>query len=95
MSGRGPLRAVVAAIDSGAGSVEDVVRRTGLDRELVNLAISRLIALGRLQVSASPAGCAFGNCGSCARFGATPEPGCSAVGSGRGPVLLTLTRPAE
>jgi hypothetical protein len=95
VSGQGPLRAVIAAIDAGASSVDDVVRRTSLDRDLVDLAIRRLIALGRLQVAPSPASCALGSCGSCAQVGASAVAGCSAAGGSRAPVMLTLTRPTQ
>lgn len=74
-----PLREVLAAVQAGAGSVPELVRRTGLDRDLVVMAIDRLVDLGRIRAQDLP-GCSGGGCGSC-EAPCTPTPG-------TGPVLL-------
>ena len=93
-----PLKSVLAAFDAGAHSLDDVRRRTGLDRDVVDAAVAHLVRMGRLSAESISAGCPSGGCGSCASGAADGSAGCGAAGpSGarRGPVLvgLSLRRP--
>lgn len=97
MSGPGPVRAVLQAFEAGATSLQDVERRTGLSRDLVDLAVERLVTMGRLDREELSVGCPGGGCGSCAA--ATPDgaPACgaskpSARRQGTVPVMLQLRR---
>ncbi|MFP5415654.1 MAG: hypothetical protein ACLGHZ_02055 [Actinomycetes bacterium] len=70
----GPLRAVLAAFEDGAGSLADVKVRTGLSRDVVTASVNHLVRLGRLRASQLAVGCPTGGgCGSCALASA----GCS------------------
>lgn len=62
----GPLRAVLAAVDSGASTVIEVSRQTGLDRDLVAAAIAHLIRIGRVSTTQLVTGCPATGCGGCA-----------------------------
>lgn len=59
------LRDVLAAIDDGARSVDDLARRTGLTPDLVDLALQQLARAGHLHPETIRAGCAAGGCTSC------------------------------
>jgi hypothetical protein len=88
-----PLRSVLDAIDSGAGSRADIVRATGLRADLVAAAIDHLVRMRRLEARALTSGCPSGGCGSCAS-GIGDAPGCGAVGPSparTGPVLVALS----
>ncbi len=97
MTGPGPLRAVLAALQDGAPSLTDVCHRTQLDRDLVEAAVDHLIRLGRVSAKELAIGCPGGGCGSCAS-GTDDAPGCGAQGPSAtrsGPVLVSLSvRPA-
>jgi hypothetical protein len=89
----GPLRAVLTAFDEGASSLDDVSRRTGLPRELVDAAVDHLVRMGRIQSKELTIGCPDGGCGSCAS-GSGGSAGCGADGPSAtrsGPVLVALT----
>lgn len=62
-----PLRAVLDAVASAGGgtTVADLARRTGLDEDLVRVALHQLVSLGRLGSSTMQLSCAEGGCGSC------------------------------
>lgn len=65
MSG-GPLRAVLAAIDDGALTANEIRRRTGLPHELIRSALEQLQRMGRLTAEQVAIGCPPAGCGSCA-----------------------------
>lgn len=94
MSTPGPLRAVLAAFDTGAGTLHEVAVRTGLDPDVVRAAVDHLVRTGHLAAQQLAVGCPSGGCSSCAS-GVDAAPGCGAAGPapGRtGPVLVALTR---
>ena len=70
MSSGGPLRAVLAAFDDGAGTLEGVSRTTGLDPQVVEAAVEHLIRSGHLSAQRLSFGCPApggGGCGGCVR----------------------------
>jgi hypothetical protein len=80
---RTPLRSVLDAFVDGARTVDELSARTGLEPDLVRVAIDQLVAL-RLVDSAPLAGaCPDDACGGCV------VAGCSTRGA---PVVLTLAR---
>jgi hypothetical protein len=86
------LTGVLAAFRAGTSSTDDLARATGLDRELVDVALDQLVALGMVSRSTLSTGCPEGGCGGC------PVPtgqGCGSSGtpSRGGVVALTLERP--
>jgi len=88
-----PTRAVLAEIENGAATLSEIAVRTGLDPQLVDTAIARLIAAGYLDSQALRLGCPPSGCHSCPSAGPT---GCAATPSGGrpapdGPVMVTLT----
>lgn len=91
---RGPLTAVLDAFAAGVHSVDEVVRHTGLSRDVVDAAVGHLVRAGRLEARELAIGCPTGGCGSCASGLTDGSAGCgSAVPSDRrsGPVLVTLS----
>lgn len=89
----GPLTAVLDAFAAGVHSVDEVVRHTGLSRDVVDAAIAHLVRSGRLEAKQLSVGCPDGGCGSCASGLVDGSAGCgSAAPSERrsGPVLVTL-----
>lgn len=87
-----PLSAVLGAFSDGAGSLSEVSRRTGLDRDVVDAAVEHLVRMGRLQAGTLSTGCPDGGCGSCAS-GDDGSAGCGSSGPSAarsGPVLVTL-----
>ncbi|MEJ2578107.1 MAG: hypothetical protein P8Z68_03310 [Kineosporiaceae bacterium] len=95
----GPLRAVLAAVDDGAGTLAELARRTGLDRTVVDAAVHHLQRSGHLDATVLAAGCPTGGCGGCAAAARTPDgasaPGCGAPAPADariGPVLVAFTR---
>jgi hypothetical protein len=62
-----PLRAVLAELSAGAPTLDDVARRTGLDRGIVVAAVDQLVRLGRVRVSTFSAACpdTGSGCGGC------------------------------
>ncbi len=61
----GPLRAVLAAVNSGAVTVADIALRTGLDRDVVAAAVQHLIRAGRIGTAALSSGCPASACAGC------------------------------
>jgi len=62
----GPLARILAAFDSGARSVPEISRTTGLNRDLVDAGIDHLVATGRLIAEPLASGCPEGACDGCA-----------------------------
>jgi hypothetical protein len=82
------LADVLAAFRAGAASTADLAVATGLDRELVAVALDQLVGLGLVTRSAVSSGCPEGGCGGC------PAPtgqGCSTPGTPRRGGVVTLT----
>lgn len=85
----GSLSTVLDAFADGARTVDDLAARTGMDRDLVRLALDRLIALRLVDAAPLAAGsCPDGGCGGCAAPG---DPSCTTRG---GLVVLTLAQGA-
>ncbi|MCH8612163.1 FeoC-like transcriptional regulator [Arsenicicoccus dermatophilus] len=90
----GPLRQVLAALQSGAGSLDQVARSTGLPRSSVDAAVDHLVRMGRVDARELATGCPDGGCGSCASGTADGASGCGSDGPSRGrsgPVLVQLS----
>jgi hypothetical protein len=85
-----PLRAVLAELEAGAPTLDEVARRTGLDRDVVGAAVDHLVRLGRVSSSTLSTSCPDDGCGACPAGN-----GCDAQGapapSGRRPVLVALS----
>lgn len=93
MSG-GPLTAILDAMAAGAGSLDDLSRRTGLERDTVEAGLDQLVRLGRVDAKELAMGCPDGGCGSCASGHDDGTSGCGSTGPSRrraGPVLVALT----
>ncbi len=89
----GPLSAVLAAIQNHAGTLADIVRVTGLPRDVVDASVAHLVRLGRLDARELAMGCPSGGCGTCAS-GVDGTPGCGSSAPSRartGPVLVALS----
>jgi hypothetical protein len=85
-----PLRAVLAELEAGTPTLEQVARRTGLDRDVVGAAVDHLVRLGRVTSSTLSTSCPDDGCGTC-----PTGSGCDAHGApapaGRRPVLVALS----
>jgi hypothetical protein len=79
-------RTVLDEVAMGTPTVAEIARRAGVDRGLVELAVERLVAAGRLDAQALAGGCPPEGCGTCGS-GASD---CSANALDGGAVLLTL-----
>jgi hypothetical protein len=81
--------AVLAELEAGAPTLDDVARRTGLDRGLVAAVVDQLVRLGRVSASPLSSACPASGCGGCAASGCgahgTPAP------QGHRPVLVALS----
>lgn len=89
-----PLSAVLDAMRSGAGSLDEVARTTGLAPDTVRAAVDHLRRLGRLEATELTSGCPSGGCGSCASGTVDGRAGCGSGGPSptrSGPVLVQLT----
>jgi hypothetical protein len=77
----GPLTLVrdAFASDQRVRTVQDLVERTGLNRDVVDAALEHLLFTGDLQATALAAGCPAEACDTCAVAGH----GCPAQGVGR------------
>jgi hypothetical protein len=80
----GSLQSVLDAMVAGAGTVAELSRVTGLEPDLVRLALDRLVALGRISSDRSSLACPDAACSGCA---SPTGGGCSTGG------LITLTLP--
>lgn len=90
----GPLSAVLSAFAAGARSIDEVARRTGLSRQVVDAAVEHLVRTGAIEARELAIGCPDSGCGSCASGRADGSPGCGAPGPSTtrsGPVLVTLS----
>ena len=90
----GPLTAVLHAFESGAGSLAEVGRRTGLASDVVAAAVEQLVRMGRLESRELAMGCPSTGCGGCASGALDGTPGCGAAAPDpgrRGPALVVLT----
>ena len=90
----GPLTSVLESFRAGVHSIDEVVQRTGLRRDVVDAAIGHLVRAGRLEARELAIGCPTGGCGSCASGLTDGSAGCgSTEPSDRrsGPVLVTLS----
>ncbi len=81
----GSLRSVRDAVAAGALTLDDLQRATGLDRELVRLALDRLVVLGELDAEPLAVGCPDDGCGGCSSAASSCSPRTGPV-----PVALTL-----
>jgi hypothetical protein len=95
----GPLRAVLAALGAGAADLGEVAARTGLDRDVVAAAVAHLVRTGHLRTEQLASGCPASGCRTCGSHvddsaGPAHLTGCHglAAPTGRGPVLITLSR---
>ena len=78
MSSRSPLLEVLAAVAAGAASTAEVSRRTGLDPDRAEAALSALAAAGRIRrVFVLAGACPTQGCRSCGQ-----SRGCASAGAG-------------
>lgn len=92
----GPLVAILDSFTSGARSLDEICRITGMPADIVRAGIDHLVRTGRLQAKSLTAGCPSGGCGSCASGTLDGAPGCGAATPSparSGPVLVQLTMP--
>jgi hypothetical protein len=61
----GSLRSVLDAMASGAATVDELADRTGLDVDLVRVALDQLVALGRVTSDRAATACPPATCGGC------------------------------
>ncbi len=80
---RSSLRSVLDAFAAGARTVDDLSARTGLEPDLVRVALDQLVALRLVDSSPLATDCPDDACGGCA---------VSSCGSRGAPVVLTLSR---
>lgn len=88
-----PLHAILVAFQSGATSLPDIQRLTGLTADVVRAGVDHLVRLGQIEAKELSIGCPSGGCGSCASGTADGQAACGASGPStkrRGPVLVTL-----
>jgi hypothetical protein len=85
------LQRVLDAVAESGGTttVEGLAERTGLDADLVRVALHQLVALGRLGRDGMSLACPEDGCGGCASSAST----CGTAGRGS-LVTLTLRPPA-
>jgi hypothetical protein len=89
----GPLRAVLEALRDGAPTLEAVRTRTGLDRGIVDAAVSHLVRSGHVAATRLTLGCSSG-CGGCpSRSGCAGGPGAGAAEPNEAPVRTAGGRP--
>jgi hypothetical protein len=95
----GPLRAVLTAIDDGAGTIAEIRSRTGLRIDVVTAALEHLERAGEVSLTVLTSGCPAGGCAGCALRLASGTgadlPGCGASAPDpdrRGPALVGFTR---
>ena len=88
MSGLQQVLDIVAASD-GTTTVDGIAERTGLDPDLVRVALHQLVALGRLGRDGMTLSCPDDGCGGCTSSATT----CGTAGRGS-LVTLTLRPPA-
>lgn len=97
MAATSPLRAVLEALRGGAGSLTEVARQCGLDRDVVEAAVDHLVRLRLVSARELALGCPGGGCTTCAS-GVDGAPGCGSPGPSptrTGPVLVALSARSE
>lgn len=90
-----PLTAVLAAFESGASTLGEVQRATGLDAGVVRAAVDHLTRLGRIEAHELRFGCPSTGCGACP---SSSGPSCSLPSLTRetqGAGLRALSLPRE
>ncbi|HYN29870.1 MAG TPA: winged helix-turn-helix domain-containing protein [Dermatophilaceae bacterium] len=90
-----PLTAVLAALDGGARSLDEVARRTGLSSTVVRAAVEHLVRAGLLETRELAMACPSGGCGTCASGTVEGTAGCGAdapAARRTGPALVTIGR---
>lgn len=92
LTGAGPLRKVVAALEAGAFTRAELARRCDLDREVVDAALDHLSRTGLVTQRRLASGCPEHGCASCPSGRADGAAGCGAAepARSRGPIALTL-----
>lgn len=87
----GALADVLREFSRGAATTDEIARATGMDRELVAVALDQLVSLGLVTRDSMSSGCPDSGCGGCAAPGG---PACASGGSvpRRGVVTLALSR---
>lgn len=92
----GPLSLVLAEIEAGTATVNQVARNAGLDEQLVRAAVEHLVRTGRVESRELSMGCPASGCGGCASASVEGTPGCGRPapipGRRAGLVTLSLTR---
>ena len=92
----GPLRRVMAELESGTPTLAEVARKLDLDEQVVRAAVDHLVRVGRIEAKELSLGCPASGCGSCASASPEGTPGCGLPapmpGRRAGLVTLTLTR---
>lgn len=86
----GPLSLVLAELQAGAPTVQELARRVGLTEAVVRAAVDHLVRSGRIESRELPVGCPPEGCGGCASSGDCGSP--SVAPGRRGLVTLTLSR---
>jgi len=89
-SAASPLRAVLAELDAGAPTLDEVARRTGLDRGVVSAAVDHLVRLRRVDATTLASACPDDGCGTCPSSGGCGSHGTPAPAGNR-PVLVALS----
>lgn len=87
----GALGDVLLEFTRGATTTEEIARATGLDRELVAVALDQLVTLGLVTRQSMSSGCPDGGCGGCP---SSTGQGCAspATSPRGGVVTLSLSR---
>ena len=84
----GALGDILREFTRGAVTTDEIARTTGLDRELVAVALDQLVALGLVTRESMSSGCPDGGCGGC------PAPtghGCGALAATPRGGVVTLS----
>ncbi len=84
----GSLASVLDAFTSGALTLDDIARTTGLHRDLVRVAVDQLVTLGLIRSEDTSTACPPSGCGGCSSPTGT---GCGTGGAAQRGGLVTLT----
>lgn len=88
----GPMSRVAVAMEEGVTARAAIAERTGLDVEMVDAVLDRMVQLGMVTAEALGGGCDSGGCGGCGSRGVCGGAPAATTAQRRGPVLLTLHR---
>lgn len=88
----GPLRAVLAAIDGGARTMEELTRRTGAEPDVVRAALDHLVRSGHLSAEPLVGGCPAAGCAECPSGSGDRSVCGTQPGAADRPVLVVLSR---